>query len=315
MIALSTLLALLHLPAAPKGDQIALMPLTALGSTADTSAAIEQVVIGELTTLLGDQLVLPDSLSKQVARAVQSCEGEVGCLTEALGGAGWRAFIVGSLAGLGDDRVVHLKIVDVRTGEQLRTASGTVSGDEAQMIRTIRRAAVQIAAPHRFVGRLELSGAQPGVTVKVDGREVGTTPLTTPTLELTVGPHALEATGAGLVPYSAIVEVQYDETVPVDFLLPSSSVFIGGDAPFRHRWWTWSIAGAGVIAVGLGGYFNALQADTASRIEERIQAGTLRYDTSLYREEEDNWKRAVVSYGIGGALMLTSMTLLSLDFL
>src|SRR5690606_11816315 len=157
-----------------------------------------------------------------------------------------------------------LKLFDVRTGSEVRRATEGASGDEGTLIDQMRRAAVNLLAPDMLVGAVDLRCDHTGVKIAVDGQLVGITPLANTKVEVGAGGHAAEAKADGRVTLYAFVDVAYGETKAVEIVLPDNTVFVGGDAPFRARWWTWTVAGAGAIAAGLGGFFNYLQIDTVN---------------------------------------------------
>ena len=131
-----------------------------------------------------------------------------------------------------------------------------------------------------------------------------------------MGRHAVEAKSEGRVPYSSFIDVAYEETATVNVLLPDNTVFVGGSTPFRARWWTWSIAGLGVVSAGLGAFFNIQQANTVDEIEEKFGNGNLNIgESGLYGEEERQWKTAVGLYATAGVLLATTATLLGLDLI
>ncbi len=100
----------------------------------------------------------------------------------------------------------------------------------------MRRAAVRLVAPERLLGTLVIEARQSGVHVLVDGLSLGVMPLEQPELALPVGRHAVEASRPGWVPYSTIVDLAYEQTLTVELDLPASTVWVGGETPFRHRW-------------------------------------------------------------------------------
>src|SRR5690349_3317175 len=107
-------------------QRVAMMPLTSLGSTDEVVQAIEKVLAAEMQHVLKERLVTPDRLPKAGAAAAEGfseCEGVVTCLVEVFGGLGWDAFVVGNVAGLGDDRIIILKLFDVRSGSEVRRAT------------------------------------------------------------------------------------------------------------------------------------------------------------------------------------------------
>ncbi len=296
---------------------IALMPLSSLGSTDEAVGAIQRVLVGEFQKVLGKRLITPQQLvsqSPEVRAGVEQCAGVVACLNEVMGGMGWDAFVVGNVAGLGEDRVINLKLIDVDTGSEVRRTAEKAAGAESQLISYMRKAAVQLVAPELFVGSIEIVTQQTGVQITLNGELVGTTPLKSTRLEVPAGRHALEATAEGYVPFSSMVSLAYGETKQVTIELPLSTAFVGGATPFRHRWYTWAITGAGVIGLGLGGYFNYLHVDTVNKINDRAKDNELTAaNADLYEQQADNWHRALYFYGGGGALALTAGVLLSLD--
>jgi hypothetical protein len=299
---------------------IAIMPLTSLGSTDEAVDTIQRVLVGEFQKVLRNQVITPAQLlelQSHVKSAFSSCEGIVTCLTEVIGGLGWDAFVVGNVAGLGEQQVINLKLIDVRTGREVKRTSEKAVADEARLIANMRKAAVELVAPEMFTGFLEVLAGQPGVQILIDGKLVGTTPLQNPRLELVAGRHAVEANGEALVPYTTMATIAYGETKQVTIALAQSSVFMGGQTPMRHRWWVWSIAGAGAIGASIGGYFNTLHVRTVDKIDRYAREGrlTAANGPELYDDEKANWQRATVFYGIGGALLLTTGVLLSFDFL
>lgn len=293
---------------------VAMMPLSSLGSTDEVAQAIERVLVGEFKKLLGAKLITPEDLlarGQDADDAFMECGGVVVCLVEVVGGLGWDAFVVGNIAGLGNDRVINIKLIDVRTGGEVRRASEKASGDERQLIGNMRRAAVTLLAPELLVGTVSLVCPQEGVEITVNGQSVGVTPLANPRIEIPVGRHAIEANGDGLVPFSTLVDIAYGENKKVEIKLPRNTIFVGGDTPFRSRWWPWTIAGAGVLIAGMGGVFNFMQADTVAKIENRAQSHTLTVEhaNDLFRQEEELWTTAIVLY-IAGAVVITGVLVL-----
>jgi hypothetical protein len=313
------------LPAAfgPRFGSVVVMPLSSLGSTDEVVLAIERVLQSELKKLVGAKLADTTLMTlEQVTKRkkgstdqVARCSGAVECLAPVMSSLGVDAFVVGNIAGLGDDRVINIKLFEARTGALVNHASEPASGDEKVLIANMRKAAVTLLAPELLVGTVELACSQTGVEVVVDGVSLGKTPLAATRRELPVGRHAIEANAPGLVPFSTLVDVAYGETKKVAIALPVNTVFVGGDTPFRARWWTWSIAGSGALAVGMGVFFNCLQADTVAKINQRAAAGTLTIDHAyLYRQEEEQWITAVVFYAVGALLMTGVGALLGVDF-
>lgn len=298
-------------------EVVALMPLSSLGSTGEVVEAIERVLTGEMRKVLGKRLVAPEELRKKGAAAGEAfmqCEGMVVCLVEVMGGLGWDGFVVGNIAGLGDDTVIHLKLIDVRTGQEARRATANISADEQSLIAEMRRAAVTLVAPELLVGTVVLDCKQSDVEILIDGQLLGRTPLVSPRVKVPVGRHAIEASGEGLVPFSTFIEVAYGEIIPVEIVLPTNTIFVGGNTPFRSRWWTWTLFGVGVVAGGVGGLFNYLHVDAVNQINALAQANQLTIDRmQLYRDADQHFMMAMGFYIGGAVIVATVATLLGID--
>ncbi len=321
MIATPMLLVLLAAPAAQSSlaryREVALMPISGLGSTGEAVQAVERVLTAEVEKLLGPRLFTYNELAgknRRMKEQLDGCDLGLECFTEIFGAHAWQAFIVGNISGLGDERVINLRLIEPAQGGEVRRASEKASGDERELIVQMRKAAVSLLAPELFVGTLELSATQPGLRIVIDGELVGTTPLPSPRLEVPVGRHAIEASGDGLVPFSSMLDIAYGEVVPLTVLLPENQLFVGGDTPFRARWYTWALAGAGVIGLSLAGYFHYESYDSARTIEDLYRHKALRHDhASLNDDRLSQLKTARAFYGIGGALVGTTGVLLLID--
>jgi hypothetical protein len=303
----------------PRFPRIAIMPLSSLGSTDEAVQAIERVLHGELRKLIGGRLVTASEIGRSDAKIpaeLERCEGVLDCLLEVCGAYGWRAFIVGNVTGLGDDRAINLKLVDIGAGKEIRHASQNASGDEGLLIKEMRKAAVTLLAPELLVGTLEIHAEQPGLQIVIDGQLAGTTPLARPLIPLGVGSHAIEASGKGLVTLSKMVDIEYDETVPLTISLPANAVFVGGNTPFRARWWPWVITAVGVAGVATGGYFYDQHIQAANTMSNLYRDGKINYTVGA---EHDRWsndlKLARIFGAAGGALILTTGTLFVIDLL
>jgi len=308
-----------HEPALPGYSQVAVMPISSLGSTDEAVLAVERVLWGEFTRLLGKRLVLPAELAKRGGRLdgdVKRCDNGLDCLVDVFGAYGFGAFVVGNLIGLGADRVINLKVLDVKTGRELGRVSEKASGAERELISQMRRAAVLLLAPEQLIGTVEVHATQPEINILIDGQLYGTTPLASPRLTVTAGRHAVEANGEGRVPFSAMIDVAYGEVVSLTIDLPANTVFVGGRAPYRSRWWTWATAVVGAACLGTSGVFYYQHTRTAAQISDAATAGTLDARQVGLRAQWQN--RLTLARGFGGVgvgLSGAVGVLLTLDWL
>ncbi|MCA9671349.1 MAG: PEGA domain-containing protein [Myxococcales bacterium] len=106
-------------------------------------------------------------------------------------------------------------------------------------------------------GKLIVDGASArGAAVSIDGKHVGTAPLTR---ELSPGSYLLKVEREGYAPWSTTVSVAAGATVQVPVTLRSLAGSDGGaggaaaatSRPVYKRWWFWTIIGV-AVAAGVG---------------------------------------------------------------
>src|SRR5437764_1667516 len=180
----------LVLASATTAPVVALLPLRPLGAPPDVVHALEVTLRNELAQLPEARL----ASARDVAAALKrepGCETRVACAAAAATHAGARQLIMGTTSQLGDSFMVDLKLIDSRSGQELRRATHPVSGSQEALIEMVREAAVHLLAPSRFVGalRVDAPGAS-GAQLYLDGKPAGTLPLAQ-ALELTPGQHAI----------------------------------------------------------------------------------------------------------------------------
>jgi hypothetical protein len=105
--------------------------------------------------------------------------------------------------------MIDLKLLDARSAQEQRRATHPVSGSPDALIETLRGAAVELLAPARFVGGLQIDVADaPGAVVFIDGKQVGVAPIKAPIQGLVPGQHTLRVVDKGRE-LSTFVEVRY----------------------------------------------------------------------------------------------------------
>ena len=182
-------LALLATGTAP--PVVALLPLRPLGAPPAVVHALEVTLRNELANLQEARLASPREVAEALKRE-PDCEARIACAAAAAAQAGARQLIMGTTSQLGDSFMIDLKLLDARSGQEIRRATHSVSGSQDALIETVRATAVQLLAPARFVGSLRV--LVPGVTgamLFVDGKHSGTLPLAQPLEGLTPGQHVV----------------------------------------------------------------------------------------------------------------------------
>src|SRR4051812_10448381 len=147
-------------PARDARTVVALMPLRPLGVPENVVHALQVTLHNELSALPEARLLPSRDVEDQLKRE-PDCEAKVACAALAASRAGARQLIMGTASQLGDAFMIDLKLIDARSGQELRRATHPVSGSQDVLIETLREAAVQLLAPQRFVGSVKVE--VPGV--------------------------------------------------------------------------------------------------------------------------------------------------------
>ena len=303
---------------------VALMPLRPLGVPADVVHALEVTLRNELS-LLPEARMLPE---KEIAGALKQeadCEAKVACVAAAAAKLGAREVILGTTSQLGDSFMVDLKLLDARSGQEMRRATYPVSGSQDALIETLREAAVRLLAPARFVGalRVDVPGA-PGASLYVDGKPAGTLPLTRPIEGLSPGQHTVRVEDGKAREMSTFVEVRFGQTTEAHIDLaqgqvrasvPQAALPAVGGTPARKPAWVRPAAivglGLGAASLAAGVAFHAKAYSTASDLNQlESHNGLSPSDVARYDDVDRNTKiarglyiAAAVFAAAGGGLL------------
>jgi hypothetical protein len=173
-------LALVLAASEPARPAVALLPLRPLGVPADVVAALELTLRNELSQLPEARVVPEKDVTLQLSRE-PGCIERMACAAAAASRAGARQLILGTASQLGDSFMIDLKLIDARSAQELRRATHPVNGSRDALIEILRESAVELLAPTRFVGGLQIEVPDaPGAAVFIDGKQVGTVPLLQP---------------------------------------------------------------------------------------------------------------------------------------
>jgi hypothetical protein len=134
------------------------------------------------------------------------------------------------------------------------------------------------------LGALAIDADQPGALVLLDGGRLGLSPVDR-ILEVSPGPHRLEASRAGYVPFRARIEVQPGALSAAYVDLQPLTRY--GQRPTSSLW-TWIVLGASAAALGTSGAFGVLALMDQQQGE---------------RADSRRWARAS-DFALGGALVL-----------
>jgi hypothetical protein len=313
---------------------VALLPLRGLGVQPEAVAALEATLRNEVGALPEVTLAAPEQLAAALQREAD-CATRVACGAAAAARAGAQRFVAGTVSELGDAYMVDLKLVDARSGQELRRVTRPVSGRQEMLIELLRAAAVELLAPARFVGRLSvqlLAGDQAGPPPQLflDGKLVGPLPLPAPIESVSPGQHTMRVTKEGFRDATLFVEVRYDRTTEahvdlargslagIAFLKPQDAPVVTlsasppkpsapasavAPAPQRSPWLKiagWSGVGLGVVSAVIGVALHAKAYATAGELNRKEQNLQLQAsDLTLYDGVDREVSAARALYVIG----------------
>lgn len=121
--------------------------------------------------------------------------------------------------GVLDLRVV---VVDIASETEPGPWRSFLAADRVMLGVQAQQAAVQLAQPEAYFGRLSVTMA-PGAEVLVDGVARDRTPLFAP-LQLTVGRHEVEVRAGRLVPWRGFVSIGLEQTTTLTFCAPGDAI-------------------------------------------------------------------------------------------
>jgi hypothetical protein len=280
------LAALALLVAAGTQTPVALIPLRALGVPVESVRALQTTLRNELSTLPEAHLFSEKDVAEALKRE-PDCEARIPCAVAAAVKLGARQLIAGTASQLGNALVVDLKLLDARTGQELRRATHPVSGSQDLLIDTLRAAAVELLAPQRYVGslRVEVPGLA-GAMLFVDGKPMGETPLGKPIEGLSPGQHTLRVADRGLREMSAFVDVRFGQLTEARFDLAAVPLRVAvpgaaqpAPAGSRARWVrpaAYAGLGLSLASAAVAVFFHAQSYATASDLNNREATNTLR---------------------------------------
>ncbi len=196
---------------------VAITPLSTLGAE-DKSAATKKLVtqIEQAFASLPATKVVPAAqvnaaIDKAKKPQLKQCEGAPSCVTELGKLVGAQFVVTGEIGGLGDSKVVYLKLTDVGAGRELRSTTLALGAKDS--VDSPMGAAVRLTDPDKYRGTVRFAFDVSGAAVLVNGTKVQLN--ANKELALPVGTHAVTVTHPQYHNFVKFVEVPYGRTTDV----------------------------------------------------------------------------------------------------
>jgi hypothetical protein len=224
----------------PTGQSVsfAVLDLAPNGVTKDVASSLTQVLSVELKRIHGASVISHDDikamLQLQEQKSKLGCD-DASCLAEIGGALGADKLVVGSIAKIADSYLVALRLLSVRTVKVESRISESFMGGEDQLIRAVRHAGRRLVGVDvTDGGTLALSASEPGASVTVDSRLVGSLPMK-PVSGLKPGQHLVRVQKRGHFDWNGSVYVDPGDTTALWIELNPIPL------KWYQKWWVWTI--------------------------------------------------------------------------
>src|SRR2546426_3219876 len=125
---------------------VALLPLRPLGAPADVVHALEVTLRNELAHLPEARLAPAQAVADALKRE-PDCEAKVSCAAAGAAHARARQLIMGTTTQLRASFIIDFKLIEARTGQEIRRVNHPGSGAQDALIEMVREAGVQLPSP------------------------------------------------------------------------------------------------------------------------------------------------------------------------
>ena len=201
-------------------------------------------------------------------------------------------------------------VAEVPAGKHTIVVSAKGFAPETRAVQVVDGAVEVLDLPLAELPALLMVHAPAGADIVVDGRPLGVAPLSAP-LQVGHGHHFVAVLENGTRAYTTEIDAVRGQTVTMDAQLSTSSQRIAA----------YVVLGAGVAGLVTGGVFTGLslknESNAKSILDARgagnIDAGQLAdYDSARNARDRDRTV-ALTAFGVGGALVVTSVLLMTFD--
>ena len=310
-------------PARSEKVRVAVLDLTTAGVSLDLAANLTNVVAAELAGLEIFSVIsradIRAMLTHEQDRNLLGCDASSSCVADLGGALGVRYLVSGSVGRVGERFTLSLSVADVERGRQEARSTDSVAAEAGllDLAKKTSRAVVANLLSERQATLL-VTSPEPGATIRLDGKVVGTTPAAR--LRVAWGPHRLELEKTGFITAAEELTIQTRGVVERQLsLIPSPDFLDGYEARAKKiRVGAWLSTGAAAASLGAAVAYQLKYLDTASRFDTKRTA----YDAAKVKSVED-WNAldtleksasselltARIAGGVGAAFAITAVVL------
>jgi hypothetical protein len=227
------------------------------------------------------------------------------CLSE-IGRAARVEFVIAGQVWQKDSQVkVKLVLVEVSEKKVLFPAEVGFVGPPSMAHK--KELGLAMFEPAKYEGSLKVACRVAGATVWLDGKMMGTTPLSDAFEGLRAGFHQLEIKKKGHISFTQELRVPVGKIKTVLATLPKEKCSVPVQRPYYKKWYFWAIGGLGVAALssGIVLHFDAgTLEDNADYLKKK---GVEQSEYTRYQSRADDRRtQAYVMYGVAAAGLATA---------
>lgn len=212
--------------------KMALLPLAQGSGAQEDVLRLEGALRASIESITGRSLESPASTRELVESArnlgVDCQPSDLDCLLKLAVLVEIDVLLVPSVSLREDAFKLDLVLIDADDKSVKRAVQHTISPRSETFGKDVEGVAVDLLAPERYVGSLQVTSSHDGATIAVDDVEKGATPTGTID-DLSVGKHLVVVSYPGAAPVAKNVEVAYGKTVNLEanFDVDESAIPIG----------------------------------------------------------------------------------------
>jgi hypothetical protein len=211
---------LLALPSAASNGRMALLPLSAgSGSSQEDVLRLEGALRASIESVAGRNLESPASTRELIESAANlgvDCQpSDLDCLLKLAVLVEIDVLLVPSVSLSQDAFKLNLANIDAREKAVTRTVQHVISSRSETFGKDVEAVAVDLLAPDKHVGSLQVTASHDGATISIDDSARGTTPVSQID-GLSVGTHLVVVSLPGAAPIAKNVEIKYGQVAALD---------------------------------------------------------------------------------------------------
>jgi hypothetical protein len=192
----------------------------------------------------------------------QECAVEVGRLVTA------QKILTGSVSKLGKAFSISLSLTNLESGLMEKVVTEQCRCELEDLSDFVAALALKIIGEEsKMEGKLEIKVTQTGADVEVDGRLIGSSPLTEPRV-MKLGKHTVKISKTGYEPWQRDVTIENNKTISITATLSRKGGVVVSEGTSMHKLPGWLLLSAGVMAGAGGGFYYMNSAATFKKYND-----------------------------------------------